>query len=160
MAHNIRRYGKQPTLVEEMTDKHRFPVFHTNRATWWSSIRQEWADELKVMWTRSGYTKPFYDAGVHGGTDMAYFVRVSTEAEGRALEANLRTPLMQYVFKTARWSGFGNERVFSGLPDLPRDRALSETEMYDYLGLTRKEVAYVQATVGPRRRKAWMSTTT
>ena len=153
VGHNIRRYDNNPTLVEEQTDSHVYPMFHTNRSTWWSSVQQEWASELKVMWTRSGYTKPFYDPGVLGGTDMVYFVRVNTEAEGLALASNLNLSLMRYIYKTAKWSGFGNERVFAGLPDLPRDRALTEEELNDTFGLTEEEVDYVTAAVAPRRRK-------
>jgi len=154
VAHNIRRYGEDPTLVEVKDSNHPHPIFHTNRQTWWSSIRQEWADDLKVMWTRSGYTKPFFDAGVHGGTDMVYFVRVADEEEGRALERNLNQPLMHYIYKTAKWSGFGNERVFAALPCVPVDRALTESEMFDYFGLSGEEVDYVRDALAPRRRKA------
>lgn len=153
-AHNIRRYDKEPTLVEEPTPNHPHPVFHTNRSTWWSSIRQDWANALKVMWTRSGYTKPFYDPGTLGGTDMVYYVRVGTGEEGRNLAANLNTELFQYIYKTAKWSGFGNERVFSHLPAVPRYEKLTNEEMFDLFELTQEEVAYVRATVAPRRRKA------
>jgi hypothetical protein len=106
------------------------------------------------MWTRSGYTKPFFDPGVLGGTDMVYFVRVESEEEGRALAANLNTALLQYIFKTAKWSGFGNERVFAGLPELPRDRALSDDEMFAYFDVTSEEAQYVRTALAPRRRKA------
>ena len=152
VAHNIRRYDPEPTLVEIRDKSHPFPVFHTNRSVWWSSVRQEWADEPKVMWTRSGYTKPFYDPGEMGGTDMAYFVRVAVDDEGKALEEHLNTSLMLYIYKTARWSGFGNERVFALLPNLPRDRILSETEIHDWFGLTREEVQYVRDAMEPCRR--------
>lgn len=153
-AHNIRRYDPDPSLVELRTDAHVYPVFHTNRSTWWSSIRQEWADSLKVMWTRSGYTKPFFDRGELGGTDMAYFVRVDTEDAGVALAANMNLDLMRYIYKTARWSGFGNERVFAALPQLPLDRLLTNEEMYDLFQLTSEEVDYVQESLVPRGRGA------
>ena len=152
-AHNIRRYDPVPTLVEERSESHPYPVFHTNRSTWWSSTRQEWADCLKVMWTRSGYTKPFYDPGILGGTDMVYFVRVDSDTDGQALAANLNSKLFQYIYKTAKWSGFGNERVFSGLPDLPRDKEMTDAEMYDYFGLDQEEITYVEQALVPRRRK-------
>lgn len=152
-AHNIRRYDAEPSLAEKETDLHVYPVFHTNRSTWWSSERQEWAGALKVMWTRSGYTKPFFDPGLLGGTDMVYFVRVDSEEEGRSLAANLNLELIQYIFKTAKWSGFGNERVFVGLPDLPRDHAMSDAEMYEYFQIAPEEVEYVRASLAPRRRK-------
>lgn len=154
VAHNIRRREAEPTLVEERTDAHRYPIFHTNRSIWWSSVRQEWAGDLKVMWTRSGYTKPFYDPGIHGGTDMVYFVRVASDEEGRVLAANLSSTLMQYIFKTARWSGFGNERVFAGLPDLTRGAALTDDEMFGAFELTPEEVNYVRSTMAARRGKA------
>ncbi|OJV80169.1 MAG: hypothetical protein BGO37_01910 [Cellulomonas sp. 73-92] len=153
-AHNIRRYDNNPSLRENQDADHPYPVFHTNKSTWWSSIRQGWADHRKVMWTRSGYTKPFYDAGVLGGTDMVYYVRVATDAEGRALAHNLNSALFQYVYKTAKWSGFGNERVFAGLPQVPSDSCLTDDEMFALFSLTHEEVEYVRGTLGTRRRAA------
>jgi len=153
-AHNIRRYDAQPTLSEEKSVTHVFPVFHTNRKTWWSSVRQEWASCDKVMWTRSGYTKPFFDRGVHGGTDMVYFVRVDGPGEGTALAHNLNSILFQYIFKTAKWSGFGNERVFVGLPDLTGLGAMSDEEIFDYFQIDDEEVNYVRDVMAPRRRTA------
>lgn len=152
-AHNIRRYDTIPTLVQERDDDHPYPVFHTNRSTWWSSIRQDWASSRKVMWTRSGYTKPFYDPGKLGGTDMVYYVRVDSDSEGRALARNLNMKLFQYIFKTAKWSGFGNERVFSGLPPVPRDRPLSDQDLYQHFDLAEEEVKHVERALEPRRRK-------
>ncbi|WP_157071460.1 hypothetical protein [Curtobacterium ammoniigenes] len=153
-CHNIRRRDKSPSLVEAPAESHPYPVFHTNNLIWWSSIRQDWASQPKVMWTRSGYTKPFFDDGVLGGTDMAYYVKVTDSAEGQNLAANMNTQLLQYIYRTAKWSGFGNERVFSGLPDLPRDRVLDDREMFELFGLTDEEVAYVGGVLAPRRRKA------
>lgn len=152
-AHNARRRDANPTLVDSPNPRYPYPVFHTNNKTWWSSIRQTWASLPKVMWTRSGYTKPFFDPGELGGTDMAYFVRVSTAEEGRALAHNLNGELLRYIYKTARWSGFGNERVFSGLPDLPRDRILDDDEIYSNFGLTDEEVRYVRDSMAARCRK-------
>jgi hypothetical protein len=153
-CHNIRRYDNNPTLVEQRTSEHSHPVFHTNNITWWSSIRQHWATKPKIMWTRSGYTKPFFDDGVHGGTDMAYYVLADSAPEGLVLAANLNTELLQYIYRTAKWSGFGNERVFAGLPELPRDKVLSNDEMFAWFDLTEEEVRYVRESLAPRRRKA------
>lgn len=146
-CHNI-LLKRSNTLSKVETSEHVHPVFHTNRQTWFSSIRQPWADSDKVMWTRSGYTKPFYDPGTLGGTDMAYFVRVSSKAQGEALAHNLNSMLFQYIFRTAKWSGFGNEKVFSALPDISRDPALTDNEMFARFGLTVEEEAHVRATMG------------
>ena len=100
------------------------------------------------MWSRSGYTKPFYDDGVYGGTDMAYYVLVPDDESGLNLLSNLNTKLMKYILKTAKWSGFGNEKVFRALPNLPMDRRLSDLEMYVLFGLTEEERNYVENHVG------------
>ncbi len=147
-AHNIRRYDEPPSLAEEESTEHKYPVFHTNRQIWWSSTLQNWATSNKVMWTRSGYTKPFFDAGTMGGTDMVYFVRTKTKAQGMNLAHNLNSTLFRYIFKTAKWSGFGNELVFRNLPLLPLDSKLSDAEMYSLFHLTRDEVKDIEREMG------------
>lgn len=149
-CHNIimKRQGDSSTLSKVKTDRHVHPIFHTNRQTWWSSVRQEFADQPKVMWTRSGYTKPFFDNGTLGVTDMSYFVRVRDETAGRHLAHNMNTLLLQYIYVTAKWSGFGHERVFDALPDLPRDRAMSDEDLFDMFELTENERLEVKTRVG------------
>lgn len=147
-CHNVRIHDDDSILSRSRTARHVHPILHTNAQTWWSSVRQAFADEKKVMWSRSGYTKPFYDDGRLGGTDMAYYVRVETPAEGEALSHNLNLELLHYIYRTARWSGFGNERVFAALPNLPRDRRLSNDEAFDMFGLTCEEVRHVRHVLG------------
>ena len=132
------------SLSKTMDAEHPHPVFHTNPQTWYSSVRQPWADEPKIMWSRSGYTKPRLDLGVKGGTDMVYYVVVKNERQGKTLLRNLNSTLFRYLLSTARWSGFGNENVFAALPDLPRSKVLSDREFYDLFRLTPKEQAYVE----------------
>ena len=96
------------------------------------------------MWSRSGYTQPFYDVGKLGTTDMGYYINVSSDEEGEVLDHNLNSNLFKYIFKTAKWSGFGNEKVFDSLPIIPLDRKLDEEEMYDFFGLTDNEKNYVR----------------
>jgi hypothetical protein len=136
------------SLSKVRTDEHVHPVFHTNRQTWWSSVRQPLSGEPKVMWSRSGKTMPFFDDGLLGATDMAYLVRVAGRDEGEALVANLSSALLRYVLTTARWSGFGEAKVFEALPDLPRDRSLDDDEMFARFGLTDEEARHVRRTVG------------
>jgi len=144
-CHNIRR-GE--TLSREQTADHVFPVFHTNAQTWYSSVQQDWSLKPKVMWTRSGYTKPFVDAGTLGGTDMAYFVLTTTREAAQHLQHNLTLPLITYILRTARWSGFGNDIVFEHLPSLPTDQRLTHEEICALFGLTEQEREYVESRVG------------
>ena len=99
------------------------------------------------MWSRSGYTKPFYDDGVLGGTDMVYYVIVDDKESGENLTHNLNSMLMRYILKTAKWSGFGNEKVFCSLPKLPTDRRMSDDDMFDHFNITEQERTYVRQIV-------------
>ena len=83
---------------------------------------------------------------------MAYYVKVQSKDEGLILAKNLNLMLPQYVMKTAKWSGFGNERVFSRLPLLP-NAELTDEEMFLHFNLTEEEVKHVRETMESRRRK-------
>lgn len=146
-CHNSRLKELPSTLSKTETTIHALPVFHTNKQQWWSSVKNPYTDSKKVLWTRSGYTKPFYDAGTLGGTDMVYYVTVDTDGEGETLAHNMNTKLMRYIYKTARWSGFGNEKVFDNFPALPLDKKLSNEEMYKLFKLTKEEAQYVNDNV-------------
>jgi len=145
-CHNIRIHDSD-SLSRERSRKHKFPVLHTNKQTWWSSVQQEFATKKKVMWSRSGYTKPFLDRGQLGGTDMAYYVLVSSVKAGIRLEKILNLSLFRYIFTTAKWSGFGNERVFRLLPCVPKDIEPTDSAMFEYFELTEEEVSRVREIV-------------
>ena len=141
-CHNVLIH-RNDTISKTYTEKHIHPIYHTNKQIWYSQVRQDWADKKKVMWTRSGYTKPFYDDGRYGGTDMMYYVIVDNANEGLNLLHNLQSKLMKYILETAKWSGFGNEKVFTSLPNLPRDKKLSDEDIFNLFNLTEEEITYV-----------------
>ena len=74
---------------------------------------------------------------------MIYYVLVNNANEGLNLLHNLESKLMKYILETAKWSGFGNEKVFKALPNLPRDKELTDDEVYQLFGLTEPEIEYV-----------------
>jgi len=147
-CHNVNILRNTEIISKTEDGEYIHPILHTNKQIWYSKIRQDWAGKKKVMWSRSGYTKPFYDDGKLGGTDMAYYVIVPSDECGENLVHNLNSKLLRYIFTTAKWSGFGNEKVFRALPNLPIDRKLSDAEMYLLFGLTDKEREYVENHVG------------
>ena len=147
-CHNVNILRKTDIISKTNDDEYVHPILHTNKQIWYSKIRQDFANKKKVMWSRSGYTKPFYDDGVLGGTDMAYYVLVSSDECGENLVHNLNSKLLRYILTTAKWSGFGNEKVFRALPNLPTDRKMTDGEIYLLFGLTNNEREYVEKHVG------------
>ena len=147
-CHNVNILKNTGIISKTKDDEFVHPILHTNKQIWYSKERQQWAPKKKVMWSRSGYTKPFYDDGELGGTDMAYYVPVSTKLCGENLVHNMNSKLIRYVLMTAKWSGFGNEKVFRKLPNLPTDRKMTDAEVYVLFDLTESERNYVDKYVG------------
>ena len=144
-CHNVQLTRKKENcpISKTETAEHIYPIMHTNPQTWYSSIKQECFEKKKVMWTRSGTTIPFYNDGNLGITDMCYYIEVGSAEEGRILASNLNLELFKYIFKTAKWSGFGNEKIFNMIPVVP-GRELTDAEMYDHFGLTKDEITYIE----------------
>ena len=99
------------------------------------------------MWSRSGYTKPIYDNGTLGVTDLSYYILVSNDEEGSNLLNNLNTKLFKYILKTAKWSGFGNDKVFYNLPKLPNLK-LTDDEMFSLFSISPSEQLNIENTLG------------
>jgi len=148
------------TVSEKKTSQHVYPILHTNKKIWYSSIKQSFADNKKVMWSRSGYTKPFYDDGNLGCTDMGYYIEVVGEEQGRNLESFLTSKLMAYIFRTAKWSGFGNELVFNGIPKIDLTNKLTDQQIFDLFNLTEEEVSYIENGVKKKKQKRNLSSQT
>ena len=146
-CHNVNLLRGTGVISKTESEEFTYPILHTNKQTWYSRIRQDWASKKKVMWSRSGYTKPFYDNGVLGGTDMVYYVIVDDKESGENLSHNLNSVLMKYILKTAKWSGFGNEKVFCRLPNLPTDCRMSDDHLFGFFNITEKERVYVRQIV-------------
>jgi len=146
-CHNVNILRGTGVISKTQSDEFKYPILHTNKQVWYSKIKQDWAPKKKVMWSRSGYTKPFYDDGILGGTDMVYYVLVSDQTSGENLVHNLSSLLLRYIFKTAKWSGFGNEKVFCKLPNIPTHSKMTDDEIFDYFQITEQEREYVRGSV-------------
>ena len=136
------RANKHSTISRTETETHIYPVFHTNKQVWYSELKQDIFDKKKVMWTRSGYAKPFYDKGTQGITDLAYYILVDSDEEGYILEHNMNSKLFNYILKSAKWSGFGNDKVFRLLPEL-LEKKYSDIEIYEHFKLSDEEISYL-----------------
>jgi|14BtaG_2_1085337.scaffolds.fasta_scaffold07120_2 hypothetical protein len=139
-------------VSEEKTSEHIYPILHTNNKTWFSSKKQDFFDKKKVMWSRSGYTKPFYNSGGLGCTDMGYYILVDSDSAGKDLERFMNSKLMKYIFKTAKWSGFGNELVFSSIPKIDILKNKTDSDYFACFGISPKEIDYINSILSPTQK--------
>jgi len=146
-CHNALLKNNNSSLSKIKTQTHIYPVFHTNKQTWYSSILQPFAHKKKVLWTRSGYQKPFYSSETLGVTDLSYFIFVDNDNEGKYYEKYLNSELLHYIFKSAKWSGFGNDKVFYALPDVVNknlNESLTDIDIYKLFNITPDEIEFIK----------------
>tara|TARA_S200002703_G_scaffold123710_1_gene109680 strand:+ start:211 stop:1470 length:1260 start_codon:yes stop_codon:yes gene_type:complete len=136
-----KRKNTHSSLSHIKTESHIYPVFHTNNKIWYSEILQDFALKPKVMWSRSGYVKPFFNDNL-GCTDMGYFILVDNKEAGDILVHNLDSSLFKYIFKTAKWSGFNSEKLFQMLPELP-NKKMSDLNIMNHFNISKNEQEYI-----------------
>ena len=140
-CHSDRKHEK---LSDTTNNVYKFLTFHTNAQTKYSRLKSKHFDNSKIIWTLSGYFKPFYDPGQLGTTEICQYVLVKNEDEATCILSFLNSRLYQFIIKTGKWSGFLNGKVICNLPRLP-NKIYTDIELYDLFGLTPEERSYVDA---------------
>jgi hypothetical protein len=135
-------------VSKEQSAEYPFKIFHTNAQFRYGKVQQKHFDKKKLVWTLSGYFKPFFDPGTIGTTEISPYVLVETEDEAKSMISYLTSKLFMFIiFYTGKWSGFTNGKVFESLPKLPGNKIWSDAELYAHFDLTQEEIDYIEATV-------------
>jgi SAM-dependent methyltransferase len=121
-----------------------YPMHHTNAQTLYGRRKTKHYDNAKIIWTLSGYYKPFLDLGQMGCTEASQYILVNDEQEGNNVLSYMNSKLYNFIVTTAKWSGFLNGRVFKLLPKL-ENRQWSDQEIYNLFNLTPEEISIVES---------------
>jgi len=122
-----------------------YELLHTNAQTRYSKLKSKYFDNIKIMWTLSGYYKPKIDLGTSGFTEVNQAIIVNTQAEADAVYSYMNSKLYYFIVTTAKWSGFLNGKVFKMLPDLGKTTVYTDADLYNLFGLTEEEIKVVEA---------------
>ena len=121
-----------------------YPMHHTNAQTLYGRRKTKHYDNAKIIWTLSGYYKPFLDLGQMGCTEASQYILVNDEQEGNNVLSYMNSKLYNFIVTTAKWSGFLNGKVFKLLPKL-ENRHWSDQEIYELFNLTPEEISIVES---------------
>jgi len=122
-----------------------YELLHTNAQTRYSKLKSKYFDNIKIMWTLSGYYKPKIDLGTSGFTEVNQAIIVNNQAEADAVYSYMNSKLYYFIVTTAKWSGFLNGKVFKMLPDLGKTTVYTDADLYNLFGLTEEEIKVVEA---------------
>lgn len=137
---------KHKKLSDSQDSVYKYKTHHTNAQTKFSKLKSKDFDKKKVLWSLSGYFKPFYDPGTIGSTEVCQYIVVNSDTEAENLLSYLNSKLYQYIVITGKWSGFLNGRVIEGLPELP-NKPYTDQELYKLFNLSQDEINIVENAV-------------
>jgi hypothetical protein len=136
---------KHKNFSDTKDSTYKYETFHTNAQTKFCKKQSKDFLKSKIIWTTSGYFKPFYSEGHLGTSEVCQYI-LTNSAESQHILSYLNSKLYKFVVNTGKWSGFLNGKVLSSLPKLA-SKIWTDAELYTHFGLTQEEIDYIEANV-------------
>ena len=140
-CHSDHKHGK---LSDTQDSVFKYKTWHTNAQIRFSKIKSKDFDKNKIIWTLSGYFKPFYDNGKFGTTEVCQYIVVADQTEADQILSYLNSKLYNFLISTGKWSGFLNGKLLCSLPKLA-NKTWTDKQLYKHFGLTQEEIDYVES---------------
>jgi len=127
-----------------------YPVVNTS-ATYskgiyfYSNIKHQFSDTKKVIFSDSGYARPFYDKGKFGLSHHSRAIEVSSNIEGENLVKFLNSKLIKFLVKCRPVSGLAVDFsiIIKQIPSIKNLEINSDEDIYNYFKLTEKEIQLI-----------------
>lgn len=122
-----------------------YPIQATGTQLVYSLKKCKNQKDKKVLMSRSGYLRPFYDNGNIGVGGDCFACLVKNKTEGENIIKMLNSKLYQFYIQVNKWSGFHNKKVLQDLPNIiNKIKVINDKNIYSYFGLTKDEIQLVE----------------
>ena len=125
-----------------------YPMQATSTQVVYSSKKCKNQDDKKVLMSRSGYLKPFYDKGIIGVGGDCFACLVKDEIEGNKIVQLINSKLYTFYIESNKWSGFHNKEVLQDLPNILNDindiNDINDDNIYKYFNITNQEIKLIE----------------
>jgi hypothetical protein len=126
-------------------EKHPYPVKHTGSSFLYSSCKHPNTEIKKVIFPISSAMKAEYDGkGEYGCSEHYAWIEVKNETEAKLIISYLHSDLISFVRKATQWTASWSKPILDKLPQIPLNKEMNNQEIYQYFGLTKEEVKYVE----------------
>ena len=123
-------------------DEYIYPMQATGTQVVYSSKECKNQYDKKVLMSRSGYLKPFYDDGVIGVGGDCFCILVKDEIEANYIIKLLNSNLYKFFIDINKWSGFHHLDVLQTLSYF-NNEDLSDENLYKLFDLIEEEILLV-----------------
>ena len=125
-----------------------YPMQATSVQIVYSSKKCKNQNDKKILMSRSGYLKPFYDDGIIGIGGDCFACLVSSKEEAYKIIDLLNSKLYKFYIETNKWSGFHNKEVLQDLPNIINDiEVINDNNINTYFNLSDKEIKLIEENV-------------
>ena len=112
----------------------------------YSSKKCKNQNDKKILISRSGYLKPFYDDGILGVGGDCFACLVKNEYEGNKIIKLINSKLYKFYIEVNKWSGFHHKEVLQDLPNI-ENIDITDENIYEYFGLNNEEVNLIEKSI-------------
>ncbi len=132
--------------LKEKTATHKYELFHTssNDSSRWTDTPHTCQYVKKIIFSLSGYFKPFYDDGSLGVTHIGLWIPVNDNIQGEILISILKSKLYTFIIEQSKYSGFYLTKVLKMLPVVDFNKRWSDEELYKHFNLTKEEIDLIE----------------
>jgi hypothetical protein len=116
---------------------HIYPIQATGSQIVYSSIKCKNQTDKKVLMSRSGYLKPFYDNGINGVGGDCYSYLVKDENEANKITTLLNSNIYKFYIDIHKWSGFHHLKVLQDLP------YIELSNLINTINLSKDEITFI-----------------
>jgi hypothetical protein len=133
-------------LSEVKNDEFCYGVKHSSSYDLYSSVKHSQYDQTKVLLTKSGHPKAYFDEiGEWGVTEATIYYPVKDIQVGANFTKLLNSALYQFIFSLYKWgSGYNHAKVFKSIPFVELTD-YSDDSIFLAFGLNEDEIKIVKA---------------
>ena len=139
---DLHKYTKAALICSEKNDTYCHKLIHTPKQTVYASRPHKFQDGFKVFISTTDKYQTFVDDC--GMTQSIAFIRCTTKSHAEYIASVLRHPLYVFINNICRWGNFNNIRILQSLPVPDVTDSTVDEEVYNYFGITKQEVEYIE----------------
>jgi hypothetical protein len=144
--HSPDNRGDKKHVKKLKNEEFKYPIQATGVQVLYSSKPCKNQYDKKVLMSRSGYLKPFYDNGVIGVGGDCFCCLVNNKEDGDYIIKLLESKLYTFYININKWSGFHHLSVLQDIPYIKIDD-INDEYIYKYFKLDEEEIKFVESVI-------------
>ena len=144
--HSPDNRGDKKHVKKLKNEEFKYPIQATGVQVLYSSKPCKNQYDKKVLMSRSGYLKPFYDNGVIGVGGDCFCCLVNNKEDGDYIIKLLESKLYKFYININKWSGFHHLSVLQDIPYIKIDN-INDEYIYKYFKLDEEEIKFVESVI-------------